>query len=66
MNVDEILCSKGWTRRDLAEAVEMDESNLSKLLRNKNSPTLKKIQTIADALNVDISELFRVPELVAH
>lgn len=65
LNVDSILSARGLTRRQLAEMLEMDESNLSKTLRNVNSPRVCQIQKIADALEVDISEIFKTPEL-AH
>lgn len=63
-NVDAILSARGLTRRQLAEMLEMDESNLSKMLRNVNSPRISQIQKVANALEVDISEIFKVPELV--
>ena len=65
LNVDSILSARGLTRRQLAEMLEMDESNLSKTLRNVNSPRVCQIQKIADALHVDISEIFKTPEM-AH
>lgn len=66
-NVDSILAERGLTRRQLAEMIDMDESNLSKMLRNVNSPRVCQIEKVADALNVDISEIFKAPnqELVA-
>lgn len=62
-NVDAILSARGLTRRQLAEMLEMDESNFSKMLRNVNSPRISQIQKLANALDVDISEIFKVPEL---
>lgn len=64
-NVDAILSDRGMTRRQLAEMLDMDESNFSKTLRNVNSPRVCQVQRIADALDVDISEIFKLPEL-AH
>lgn len=65
VNIKEILQNLGWTQDDLAHEMQMDPSNLSKKLRQKNSARLDTIERIAEALNVDISELFRVPEM-AH
>ncbi len=63
-NVDAILEERGLTRRQLADMLDMDESNLSKMLRNVNSPRVCQIQRLADALQVDISEVFKQPDLV--
>lgn len=63
-NVDAILDERGLTRRQLADMLDMDESNLSKMLRNVNSPRICQIQRLANALDVDISEIFKVPDLV--
>ena len=63
VNIKEILQSLQWTQDDLAHEMQMDPSNLSKKLRQKNNARLDTIERIAEALKVDIYELFRVPAM---
>jgi transcriptional regulator with XRE-family HTH domain len=58
INVKNILEARGWSQKDLADALGVDESNFSKTLNGKHSPRLDFIQRIADVLKVDISEVF--------
>lgn len=43
---------------ELAETIEMEPSNLSKLENGNQLPNEKNLEKIAKALNVDIKELF--------
>ena len=56
LRVKEICKEKGITLVELAEKIDMKQANLSKTLQG--NPTLKTLEQIALALNVNITELF--------
>jgi transcriptional regulator with XRE-family HTH domain len=52
-NVKALLREKGLTQRQLAEAIGMDESQMSGLLNRQPNTTLETIEAIADVIGVD-------------
>ena len=56
LSVKEICKKKGLTIQDLADKMEMKRESLSRAING--NPTLETLSKIADALSVDISELF--------
>ncbi len=52
--IAEILDKKGWTQRDLADAANLQESYVSRILRGWWNPTLKTICAIEEALGENI------------
>ena len=58
MRIKELLKEKGATQKELANKMGMSEGNLSNILSGKFAPTLDTLQRIAEALGVDIAELF--------
>lgn len=58
--VKELLKQKGMTAKDLAAKLNISEGALSKSL--SGNPTLERINQIADALGVSVSELFDTPK----
>ena len=56
LRVKDILKAKGMKMCDLAEKMGMNQSNLQKSL--SGNPTLQTLMDIADALHVQIDELF--------
>lgn len=46
------------SQKQLAENLCMKEGNLSAILSGRYSPTLDTLQRIADALGVEVAELF--------
>lgn len=56
IRIKEICKSKGMTLAKLADAIGVPASSLSQIMRG--NPTLSKLQAIADALNVEVAELF--------
>lgn len=58
--VKEILKRKGMTAKELAAKLGISEGALSKSL--SGNPTLERIEQIASALNVPVSELFDSPK----
>ena len=50
---------KGLTLKDVAEMVSVSESLISQIERNKVSPSMDTLLTIADVLDIDFEFLFR-------
>jgi transcriptional regulator with XRE-family HTH domain len=60
-NVKALLKEKGLTQRQLAEAIGMDESQMSGLLNRQPNTTLETIEAIADVIGVDPGLLISRP-----
>lgn len=58
----EILKERGITVGQFAELSGISQSNLSNYMSGKISPTLDTLTKIADALEIDIAELFKKEE----
>lgn len=58
--VKEILKHKGMTAKELAAKLGISEGALSKSL--SGNPTLERIEQIASALGVSVSDLFAAPK----
>jgi transcriptional regulator with XRE-family HTH domain len=56
-NVRITLARKGWTIQQLADALQTDRSNLSKIVRGIDGCTLERAVRIAKALEVPLSVL---------
>ena len=56
LRIKQICTSKGITIKQLAEKMDLKPESLSRSL--SGNPTLSTLLGIADALNVDISDLF--------
>lgn len=56
MRIKELLKEKGMTQQDLAQRMGVAAGTLSQQING--SPTLDTLQRIADAIGVDIAELF--------
>jgi transcriptional regulator with XRE-family HTH domain len=52
------------TQRELADAIGIDESVISRYLRGQRMPTIKTIVNMACVLDCDISDLVPCDELV--
>ncbi len=57
LRIKEIVKEKGLTQKDLAERLGISDISFNKTLRGKY-PQLQTLERIADALDVDIVELF--------
>jgi len=58
MRVKEILKEKGMSQKDLAKRMNVQDGTMSNILSGRYSPTLDTLQRIADALGVEVAELF--------
>ena len=54
----ELRKSKGYTQEQLAEIVSIEPPNLSKIECGAHFPQPEKLEKIASALNIQISDLF--------
>ena len=59
--IKEIISEKGLTITGIAEKMGIAQPSLSNIINEKATPSLDMLQRIADALEVDISELFVNP-----
>lgn len=60
LRIKEILKEKGMTQKELAQKVGVAEISLSRSING--NPNLETLQKIADALEVEMSELFAARE----
>lgn len=60
IRVKEILKERGETQIELAEKLGMSPVGLSKLING--NPTLETMQKLADALEVEVRDLFAIKE----
>ena len=56
--VKELRKSNGYTQEQIAEKINIEPPNISKMENGLHFPQPDKIEKIADALNVEILELF--------
>jgi transcriptional regulator with XRE-family HTH domain len=63
-NIEALLEERGLTKQALADALGMDRSSLSKVIRGIHSPTLIMVEKIAKALEVEAFELLQPRQLV--
>jgi len=50
--------AKGWSQKEVALSLQMDQSQYSKIENNKTDPHLSTIEKITEALGISIEELF--------
>lgn len=58
LRLKEILEEKNMTLTDLAEKTGIEKGNLSAISNNKKNPTMETLKKIADALGINLVELF--------
>lgn len=63
-NIELLLEERGWNKQQLADAIDMDRSSLSKIIRGLHSPSLVMVERIAKALDVEAFELLQRRQLV--
>lgn len=60
LNIQNLRQSRGWTQEQLADEAGIDRSYISEVELGRSSATTKKLEQIARAFGVDISELHRM------
>ena len=58
MRIKELLKEKGVTQKELAKRMGISDGAVSQILGGQYSPKLDTLQRIAQALEVDVAELF--------
>lgn len=58
LRLKELMAQKGMSREDLASKVGVSMTTISNINSENNLPTIHLLLQIAEALNVDIRELF--------
>lgn len=58
LRLKEIMREKGITGKDLAEKVELSTTSMSAIVSGQSFPRSETLKLIADALDVDIRDLF--------
>lgn len=62
-NLTSIRKSKGLSQTELAETVGIKQATVSRIEKGVNNPSLDVAEKIAEALGVNVVELFGLPEL---
>lgn len=58
LRIKAICAQKGVTQKSLSEMIEVSTTSLSRIITGEQKPSLDTLEKIANALGVDISELF--------
>ena len=64
LRIKELREKQGLTQLKLAEILDMEASNLSKIERGVQIPKEESLENISSALNVDVKELFNYTHIV--
>jgi transcriptional regulator with XRE-family HTH domain len=64
VNVRALRKAQGWTQEQLGEQAEMSYKALGEIERGEVSPSLNSLLKIANALQIQISELFLSDEVL--
>ena len=62
LRIKELLQEADMTQVELAQAIGIARPNLSNIVTGKTNPSLGTLESIADALGVDVADLFRPQE----
>jgi transcriptional regulator with XRE-family HTH domain len=49
----------GWTRRQLAQAAQVDADTLTDMFRSRRRPTLGTVQAVSRALDLSLEEIIQ-------
>ncbi len=62
LDIGRILSEKGWSQTRLADAVGISRGYMSQLVSGQKQPSHDMLLRLADALDVQIGELYRSPQ----
>src|SRR4030042_5641780 len=66
MRIKEIRRSKGLSQEQLAEKADINSKYLSRMERGRENPTLDMFIKLADALEIEMWEMFDFGHVVSH
>lgn len=61
--INRIRKARGYTQVQLCDATEIDQGNMSRILNDKQEPTIARLEAIARALNMKVYEIVRLAEI---
>lgn len=64
-NVERIRLDRGLSIQSLADSIDMDRGQLSRILSGTNSPTLETMERIAKGLKCDVTDFLVEAETLA-
>ena len=64
-NVERIRLERGLSIQSLADNIDMDRGQLSRILSGTNSPTLETMERIAKGLKCDVRDFLEEPSALA-
>lgn len=64
-NAERIRLDRGFSIQSLADTIEMDRGQLSRILSGTNSPTLETMERIAKGLKCDVADFLVEAEALA-
>ena len=59
-NIKNLRTSKGVTQQNLADKLDVEISQISRIERGVQNTSLINVKNIAEALDVDIADLFKI------
>ena len=66
LRIKELREKQGLTQLKLAEILDMEASNLSKIERGIQIPKEESLENISNALKVDVKELFNYTHIITN
>ena len=64
-NVEALILDRGWSARELARRSQNSAMRVSRLLNRENMPAADVLHRIAEALDVQLDELFERQKIPA-
>lgn len=64
--IKELCKERGILLQDLAETVGLSRVSLTRIIQNQQNPTLDALEKLANALHVEVGELFTPAAPVIH
>jgi transcriptional regulator with XRE-family HTH domain len=60
--IDRLRIVRGWTKKELSEKSGVEAGNLNRIISGRQNPTIERLEQLASALRVHVSDIFRLAE----
>lgn len=60
--IEVLRLAREWSKKDLSERSGINEPNLNRIISGKQAPTIKRLEQLAGAFNIQVYELIRLAE----
>lgn len=57
-NIDRLLAAKGWNQKQLAAAADLNDNQVSRLIKRVGNPEIRQLRAVAKAFDVPLWHLF--------